>query len=234
MSAQRCGVFVTGTDTGVGKTVFSAALARTLAREGVRVAAMKPIAAGAALTELGLRNDDALALTAAANVEVPYEFANPYCFPLAASPHIAAREAGVAIDVPSICHAFDTLACRAEFVIVEGAGGWLAPISERDTMASVATALCLPVVLVVGMRLGCLNHALLTAEAVRASELKLAGWVANEIDPAMTHLEENIRTLAQRLGAELLARISYAGSGAPAGELPREAAQRVLARARPG
>jgi dethiobiotin synthetase len=159
------GVFVTGTDTGVGKTVVAAALIRALARQGLRVAGMKPVAAGASATPSGLRNADALALMQAANVRAPYDTVNPYCFAAPIAPHIAARDARSAVDIDLIRRRFAELASDADCVVVEGAGGWLTPVSEHASMADVAAALALPVVLVVGLRLGCLNHARLTAQA---------------------------------------------------------------------
>jgi dethiobiotin synthetase len=197
------GFFVTGTDTGVGKTHVAAALLRGLARSGMRVAAMKPVAAGAERTPDGLRNDDALRLAAAANVAVPYDRLNPYCLAAPVSPHIAAQEAGIVIDPARIRHEFETLSRAADCVIVEGAGGWLAPISATQTMEDVAIALGLPVILVVGLRLGCLNHAQLTARAIHASGLQLVYWLANEIDPAFERCEANLATLTATLGPPL-------------------------------
>lgn len=170
---------------------------------------MKPIAAGAERTPHGLRNDDARALAAVANVEAPYEMINPYCLPAPVSPHIAAAEAAVAVDTALIAQRFRGLAERADCVVVEGAGGWLAPIGERETMADVARALALPVVLVVGLRLGCLNHALLSARAIEASGVALAAWIGNGIDPAFARLEENLATLERRLALPPLAVIPY-------------------------
>jgi dethiobiotin synthetase len=209
------GFFVTGTDTGVGKTVAAAALARALAARGRRVAVMKPVASGAEPASEGLRSADALALMAAANVPAPYETVNPYCFVPPVSPHIAARECGAVTDLAVIRRCFDALAGRADCVVVEGAGGWLAPITESATMADLALALRVPVILVVGLRLGCLNHAFLTHESIRAHGASFAGWVANGIDPAMERITENLATLAGRLG-EPLARIpSLDPRGAP-------------------
>jgi dethiobiotin synthetase len=199
------GWFIAGTDTGVGKTLFATALVRAVAARGVRVEVMKPVAAGAVMTPQGLRNDDALALIAAARSEQPYERVNPCCFELAASPHIAAQEAGSTIDRARIRDSFAQLRAASELVVVEGAGGWLAPIGDRETMADVAADLQLPVLLVVGMRLGCLNHALLTREAIERRTLPFAGWVANRIDPSMVRLEANLATLERRLGAAPLA-----------------------------
>ena len=160
MSAR--GVFITGTDTGVGKTVVACALVRGLRAQGLRVAVMKPVASGAQRTPDGLRNADALALAASAGYEGPYEDLNPYCFEPPISPHIAAKEAGIEIDTSKIRHVYDTLAASADWVVVEGAGGWFAPLNERQTMADIAWGLTMPALLVVGLKLGCLNHAHLT------------------------------------------------------------------------
>jgi len=202
-SLTRHGFFVAGTDTGVGKTLAAVAIIRSLVRGGFGVAGMKPVAAGAALRATGFRNDDALALTAAANVRGPYASVNPYCFKEPVSPHIAADAEGIAIDVGTILHEFDALKAQADCVVVEGAGGWLVPIGGGQTMADVAVALALPVVLVVGLRLGCLNHAALTAQAITSSGLRLEHWIANEIDPAFARRDENIATLAALLGEPL-------------------------------
>lgn len=203
MTRLCSGLFVTGTDTGVGKTRVAVALIRGLARDGKRVAAMKPVAAGAVREPEGLRNDDALQLAAAANVAAPYERVNPYCLAEPVSPHIAAEAAGIEIDPAVIRREFDQLAASSDCVVVEGAGGWLAPIGGSRTMEAVALALDLPVVLVVGLRLGCLNHALLTAQAVRASGLELAHWVANAIEPQFERAAENVARLSAVLGPPL-------------------------------
>jgi dethiobiotin synthetase len=203
--AAKCGdargLFVTGTDTGVGKTFVAAALIRALAREGSRVAGMKPIAAGAHRTSAELlRNDDALALAAASNVPLPYESVNPYCFLSPVSPHIAAADEGVTIETRVIQSHFEKLAVLADFIVVEGAGGWFAPISPSQTMADVALALGLPVLLVVGLRLGCLNHSLLSKRAIEASGAKFAGWIGNGITPQLDRAMENLATLESLLG----------------------------------
>jgi dethiobiotin synthetase len=203
VTRTHCGLFVTGTDTGVGKTHVARALIRGLVRDGKRVVAMKPFAAGAAREPEGLRNDDALQLAAAANVCAPYERVNPYCLAAPVSPHIAAEEEGITIDPALIRREFEQLASLADCVVVEGAGGWLAPISRSQTMEAVAQALALPVVLVVGLRLGCLNHALLTAQAVREAGLPLAHWVANSIEPQFERATENIARLSAVLGPPL-------------------------------
>lgn len=201
MSAR--GFFVTGTDTGVGKTVCAAALTRAFARRGARVAVMKPVASGAIRTPQGQRSEDALALIEEATVAAPYATVNPYCFEPPISPHLAAAEAGVRIDLPLILARYAELADRADYVIVEGAGGWLAPIGPDCTMADIARTLELPVILVVGMRLGCLNHAMLSHESIRVHAAKFAGWVANGIDPALDRAAENRATLHRQLGAPL-------------------------------
>ncbi|MDE2261151.1 MAG: dethiobiotin synthase [Gammaproteobacteria bacterium] len=225
---MQYGLFVTGTDTGVGKTVVCAALARAWVARGLRVAVMKPVASGSDRTPAGPRNSDALALMAAANVPAPYETVNPYCFIPAISPHIAAREAGVAIDLGLLRSRFDSLAGSADCVVVEGAGGWLAPISDGASMADLAVALALPVLLVVGLRLGCLNHALLTRESLAARGTAFAGWIANAVDAHFDRSAENLATLAARLGAPPLAHIPFLDRGLGAPEL-REAATRLCA-----
>jgi dethiobiotin synthetase len=199
------GLFVTGTDTGVGKSVVAAGLVRGLAAQGLRVAVMKPVASGSVRTSEGLRNEDALALMGASNVPAPYETVNPYCFEPPISPHIAAQEAAVSIDLSHIRRQFATLAAQADWMVVEGAGGWLAPIGPRTAIQELALALRLPVLLVVGMRLGCINHALLTKQAIQACGAQFAGWVANEIDPMMARPAENLETLSRLLGAPPLA-----------------------------
>src|SRR5262249_30552682 len=151
----------------------------------------------------GFRSDDALALSAAANVRAGYASVNPYCLKEPVSPHIAADAEGIAIDVGTILHEFDTLKAQSDCVVVEGAGGWLVPIGGGRPMADVAAALSLPVVLVVGLRLGCLNHAALTAQAITAGGLRLEHWIANEIDPALARRDENIATLVALLGEPL-------------------------------
>ncbi len=204
------GVFIVGTDTGVGKTRVATALLRAWVRRGLRVAGMKPVAAGAVLRGGVLRSEDAEALVAAANVEAPWDWINPYCFAPPVAPHIAAMRAGVSIDMTVIRDAYHRLAERAERVVVEGAGGLLVPLSGRADMASIAQELEIPVILVVGMRLGCLNHALLTAQAIAARGLALVGWVANSIDPAMEERRANLAWLQGQLAAPCLGCLPYA------------------------
>ncbi len=201
------GYFVTGTDTGMGKTTVSCALLHAFAGQGCKVVGMKPIAAG-------IENGqwlDAEQLLAASNINIAREHINPYAFDPPISPHIAARRAGTEIDLGVIQRAYQALSNQADIVIVEGAGGFLVPINQQHNGADLARALNLPVILVVGMRLGCLNHALLTAQAIRGAGLTLAGWVANCIDPQMQVLEENIATLEQRLDCSLLGILPFGG-----------------------
>ncbi len=201
--------FVTGTDTGVGKTLVSAALLHALARRHSRVIGMKPVAAGVVRHAGGWASEDALALRAASTLAVPPELDNPILLPDPLSPHIAAERAGVRIDIEHLVRCYRELARRADAVVVEGAGGFHVPLSDSSTGADLAQALTLPVVLVVGLRLGCLNHALLTAQAIRARGLLLAGWVANRVDPGMQAQEENIAWLQRQLATPLLADIAY-------------------------
>jgi dethiobiotin synthetase len=197
-------LFVTGTDTGVGKTRVAAALCRSLAARDIRVAAMKPVASGCVLTPEGLRNEDALALLAAMNVRARYADVNPYAFAPAIAPHIAAREAGVDIDFSVLDRAYERLRMQSQALIVEGAGGWLAPLDSARVFADLAVHWQMDVVLVVGMRLGCLNHALLTVESIERRGLHLRGWVANSIDPGFERVTENISTLENRISAPCL------------------------------
>lgn len=201
--------FVVGTDTGVGKTHVSCALLQALAQHHRRVVGMKPVAAGVVPWGEGWASEDSIALRAASTIAVPPELDTPVLLPDPLSPHIAAARAGVQIDIATIVQAYQALAAQADAVVVEGAGGFHVPLSPTETGADLAVALNLPVVLVVGLRLGCLNHALLTAEAIAARGLTLAGWVANRVDPDMLAPEENIAWLQQRLGAPPLADIPW-------------------------
>lgn len=204
--------FVTGTDTGVGKTFVSCALLHALARRHPRVVGMKPVAAGLVQVSEGWDSEDAIALRAASTVPVPPALDNPVRLPDPLSPHIAAERAGTRIDIHHLVACHRELVQRADAVVVEGAGGFLVPLTPEHTGADLAQALGLPVLLVVGLRLGCLNHALLSAEAIRARGLTLTGWVANRIDPAMDAADENIAFLRQRLGAPLLADIPHSAT----------------------
>ncbi len=200
MDALRGVFFITGTDTGVGKTYWTTELLREANKANIRSLGIKPVAAGATQTAAGWRNDDALALQAVSSVRLPYERINPVCLPLAASPHLAAMAAAVEIDSYSLAAQVRTTALQSELALVEGAGGWLTPISWTETMADFAVQLGAPVILVVGVRLGCLNHAQLTADAVRARGLAIAGWIANEIANDHGGCQAQVDFLSHRLG----------------------------------
>ncbi|MCB5186311.1 dethiobiotin synthase [Methylobacillus gramineus] len=191
--------FVTGTDTGVGKTMISSMLVRQFAQRGLRSTGMKPVASGCEWHNGQLVSEDVTQLLAASNVDLPVSDINPYAFEPAIAPHIAAKQAGVQIDLSNIKAAFERLQANADVVIVEGAGGFYVPLDDQYDIADLAAHLSLPVILVVGLRLGCINHALLTAEAITRRGLTLAGWVANQVDPEMAMLEENLHTLHQRM-----------------------------------
>ena len=198
--------FITGTDTGVGKTLVSCALLRAFSAQGKRAVGFKPVAAGCDDDD---HNDDAKRLRAASNVQAAYGQINPYCFPHPIAPHLAARHAGVSIDFARILAAYRELAGLADEVIVEGVGGFCVPLNEKQDSADLAKELELPVILVVGMRLGCLNHALLTVRAIADYQLECAGWVANVADADMPALQENIDALRERIAAPLLGIIPY-------------------------
>ncbi|HEY1998644.1 dethiobiotin synthase [Paraburkholderia sp.] len=195
-------LFVTGTDTEIGKTLVSAALLRSFTRAGLRAAAMKPIAAGAFEIDGVWHNEDADQLDAASSVLLPPEIRTPYLLKAPAAPHIVAENENVTLEIARIvdCHA--QALPLADIVVVEGVGGFRVPLTETHDTADLAVALNLPVVLVVGMRLGCISHALLTAEAIVARGLHLAGWVANRVDPAMGFADENIAAIRDRLARQ--------------------------------
>lgn len=203
------GFFITGTDTGVGKTLVACALLHAFAQRGLRVTGMKPVAAGAQWEGGVWINDDVEQLLAAGNVNAPREAVNPYCFAPPIAPHIAASLENKLIDIKHLIDNYRRLSALADIVIVEGAGGFCVPLNEHETSADFARELAVPIILVVGMRLGCLNHALLTAEVIRARGLTLAGWVANHIDPAMVHADANVAALQARLAAPLIARFGF-------------------------
>jgi dethiobiotin synthetase len=203
------GLFVTGTDTGVGKSLVACALLHAYAARGLRVVGMKPVAAGAMRINGILVNDDVEQLIAASNVAAPRELVNPYCYASPIAPHIAAADEKNTITIKYLNDTYQRLSALADVTIVEGAGGFCVPLNDAESSADLARALALPVVMVVGMRLGCLNHALLAAEAIRARGLTLAGWVANHIDADMSRADENVAALQARLGTPMLARIAY-------------------------
>lgn len=210
------GWFVTGTDTGIGKTHASCALLAALRARGLRAVGMKPVASGCRQTAQGLRNEDAEVLIAASDPAPAYADCNPFAFAEPIAPHIAARECGIEIRLEPIRAAHARLAQGADcVVVVEGVGGWLAPLSDTLMQVDLARALRLPVILVVGLRLGCLNHALLSVRAIEGDGCTLAGWIANRIDPAMDHAAANLATLRTRIAAPLLGVLDHAPHGTP-------------------
>ncbi len=215
-AAAGKGFFIAGTDTGVGKTLVAVALTRALVARGLRVAVMKPVAAGVSDTPEGPRNGDALELLAASNVAASYEDVNPWLLATPASPHLAARHAGISIRHEPILAAQRRLTASCDLLLVEGAGGWHAPISAIETMGDVAGKMALPVILVVGLRLGCLNHALLTREAIRSQGVPFAGWIANRMSTEMPLADANIDTLASRFGAGPMGTVPSGNLGARA------------------
>ena len=208
------GVYVTGTDTGIGKTVASVALLQALRGRGLRAVGMKPVASGCEWIDEGWRNEDALALLAASEPKPDYPDLNPYALRLPLAPELAAEADGVAVELERIRAAHARLQALADSVVVEGVGGWAAPLSRTLDQAGVVRALDLPVVLVVGLRLGCLNHAYLSARAIAAEGCRLAGWIANDIDPAMERADDNFGLLSQRLAAPCLGRMPHGEAGA--------------------
>ena len=209
------GFFVTGTDTGVGKTRVSAGLIAALRGQGLRVAGMKPVASGCTATPAGLRNDDALALMAATGLDVPYGRINPYAFAPAIAPHLAAADVGVTIRFDAITQAFGELVGEADWVVVEGVGGWRVPLGPDGDVADLAMRLNLPVVLVVGLRLGCLNHAALTAADIRRCGLPLAGWVGNEVDAGVERRADTLEALRAILPEPNLGVLAHAPGASP-------------------
>ncbi len=208
--------FITGTDTEVGKTTIAAALLHAARRAGLSTAAAKPVASGCERTTDGLRNNDALALLGECSLSMRYEQVNPFAFEPAIAPHLAAREAGIELSVAKLLQPVrDMLEMGADFSVVEGAGGWRVPLAGRETLSDLSIQLGLPVILVVGVRLGCINHALLSAEAIARDGLHLAGWVANIVDPATSRLQENLETLTERLAAPCLGQVPRLASASP-------------------
>jgi len=201
------GVFITGTDTGIGKTHVAVAILRALAASGARTVGMKPVSAGVAPG--ATVNADVLALRAAANVAAPLTDVNPFAYEPPIAPHVAAADADRPIVIADIVAAYARLAARADVIVVEGAGGALVPLDARCDVLDIAAELRLPVVLVVGVRLGCLNHALLSALAIRARGLMLAGWIANRVDPAMPRADASVQALVARLAAPMIADLNW-------------------------
>lgn len=208
--------FITATDTDAGKTFVSSGLLQSWSNQGYKTLGFKPIASGCLPTSDGLRNEDALALMSAANVPLEYDLINPYSFEPAIAPHIAAAQAGVKIDLEEIVRGIFQHQNKAERVLVEGVGGWKVPLNEKQSVADLACLLNFPVILVVNIRLGCINHALLTAQAIEQNGLTLAGWIANSTgflnageEENKPYFEENIHSIKSRLTAPLLGVLPY-------------------------
>ena len=208
--------YVTGTDTGIGKTFSSCALLHTLRGRGLRAAGMKPVASGCTRIGGAWRNEDALALQAAGEPGIAYADINPFALEHPLAPELAARDAGIAVTLPPILNAHARLSAQADALVVEGVGGWAAPLSATLMQADLVRALQLPVVLVVGLRLGCLNHALLSARAIAADGLTLAGWIGSHLDPTMARVEDNIAMLRERLVAPCWGVLPHVPGGDPA------------------
>ena len=212
---MNTGFFITGTDTDVGKTLVTGALLHAYARQGKKVIGMKPVAAGCEAIPGGLRCDDVVQLRANSNVAAPLNLVNPYSFAPPIAPHIAALQSGTEIDLDHIVSCFQVLRELADVVLVEGAGGLMVPLNATQDIADLAVMLDLPVILVVGMRLGCINHTLLTVQAIRQRNLQIAAWVANQIDPEMRVFDDNLQTLEARLNVPLLGVIPYQTNANP-------------------
>ena len=204
--------FVIGTDTDVGKTYVTCRLLEYFVQAGFTAIGMKPIASGCNLNGDGeLLNEDVLALCNASNLKASADLINPYRFAPAIAPHLAAEQANVTMDLAIINAAYQQLTKLAEVVIVEGAGGFFVPINQKQTLADLAVLLNIPIILVVGVRLGCINHALLTVEALQARGLNLKGWIANEVEPDMMMFEGNVKSLQQRINAPCLSIVRWQG-----------------------
>ncbi len=202
-------LFITGTDTNVGKTLFSVALIRALQNHHHSVRAFKPIAAGCERLSDGLKNDDALQLIDALTIDVSYEQVNPIALEPAIAPHIAAENSQIELSVERIKHLCSLKKHQEDYLVIEGAGGWLVPLNQQESLADYVESEQLEVILVVGLKLGCLNHALLTQANILSRGLKLVGWVANQIDPEMQNQQENVETLKQQINAPLIAEIPF-------------------------
>lgn len=203
------GIFLTGTDTEIGKTQVACALLNTFNKQNINAVGMKPVASGAECIDGQWHNEDALRLMKASSVQLSYDLINPYLFKTPASPHIAAAIEHKTINLDKVVDCYNLIEKQSGFVVVEGVGGWLAPLNEEQTVEDMALALQLPVVLVVGMRLGCLNHALLTANRIQQSGLKLAGWIANVIDDNFSFLDKNMNTLVTGINAPLIGQLKF-------------------------
>lgn len=205
--------FVTGTDTGVGKTLIASGLLVAAGKKGYRAAGIKPVAAGSEFRDGRWVNADALALTAASTLKLDYELVNPVALRPPIAPHLAANDAGIELSIEALVRHFERIReHRPDLLVVEGVGGWLVPINASQTLADLCVALRMPVILVVGLRLGCLNHALLTADAIERAGAELTGWVANRIDPVMAAVDENLKFLNDRLPADCLGVVPFLDS----------------------
>jgi dethiobiotin synthetase len=209
------GFFITGTDTGCGKTEITLGLMQALQQRGESVLGMKPVASGAEETEAGLQNQDALRIQAQCSVDLPYDWVNPFAYAPPIAPHLAAEASGRVIDLELIQTGCRRLAEKADRLIVEGVGGWLVPLAGDATVADLAIRLELPVILVVGLRLGCINHALLTEVAMRQRGVRLLGWVANQVEPGMASLEGNLVSLRERLSVPCLGVVPWLDDPSP-------------------
>lgn len=222
------GYFIAGTDTGVGKTRVTCGLLHALRKTGLAAGGMKPVAAGWVGADSEQMNDDVARIAAVTGQNPHDRLLCPYSLKAATSPHIAAADAGISIQIDTIQSCFEELQRNYQLLVVEGAGGWLAPIDKERSMADVALALGLPVILVVGLRLGCLNHTLLTAQAIARSGLPLAGWVANQIDAAFDAADANVQLLTHRLGAPPLAQLPFSPDGTRLAPMPDEVVRYLL------
>lgn len=205
------GIFVTGTDTGIGKTFVSCAIIQAMKKNAKTVEVMKPVASGCVMRDGQWQNEDALALMQASYSSADYALVNPYAMPLATAPQIAARDANITIDLAVIVDAYEMLQSQADFVLVEGVGGWLAPLSNTLDQSDMVAAMQIPVVLVVGMRLGCINHARLTEQAIQAGGFNLMGWIANYCEADFDTQGEYLQALSASMQSQCLANMPYNG-----------------------
>lgn len=236
MNKVRCAYFVAGTDTEMGKTLIASSLLLALTRTGTCTAGMKPIAAGAQLRDGAWHNEDADALAEQASIALPPALTTPYLFRQPTAPHIAAALENRPMSLPHILECYQQIAERAEAIVVEGVGGFRVPLDDSVDTGDMAQQLGLPVVLVVGLRLGCINHSLLTVEAIAARGLRLAGWVANTVDPDLPNSDANVATLSARINAPLLGRVPrlFAGRSISRQELVTAAARHLNFSSLPG
>ena len=203
------GYFITATDTDAGKTFVTTGLLEALSKSGFKTLGFKPVASGCVMTEAGLRNDDALKIINAAHSKIDYSLINPYAFEQPIAPHIAAHKVGVSIHLQTIADTIFNSLNDIDYVLVEGVGGWMVPLNDQQTMADLAALLNFPVIIVVNMRLGCINHALLTVDAIEQKGLNIAGWLANQAENSMELLQENIASIESRITPPLLGVIPH-------------------------